>query len=123
MRITESWEEVVDMVEKMILYIFSRLPKECSHEIDIIKKAYPEAGSFKLPQNGAPRIKFAEGIQMLREAGHEASENEDIRYAIPPPDPFLFLLPPKTMKAINPFQTQTLTCPFSAPQTKKPSAA
>ena len=71
------------MVEKMILFIFSRLPKECSHEIEIIKKAYPEAGSFKLPENGAPRITFAEGIRMLREAGYEASENEDIRYATP----------------------------------------
>ena len=64
----------------MILHIFSRLPKLCQSEIEVIKRAYPEAGNFKLPEaQKTPRIKFADGVKMLREAGYEASENEDIR--------------------------------------------
>ena len=80
MRINETWEEVLDVVESMVLYIFGRLPEQCKREMEVIKRAYPEAGNFKLPTAGqVPRITFAEGVKMLREAGHEASETEDIR--------------------------------------------
>ena len=86
MRITSSWTEVLDMAEKMILYIFSRLPRQCKREMEVIQKAYPEAGNFKLPAaaDKVPRITFAEGVKMLREAGYEASETEDIRYVLLP---------------------------------------
>ena len=82
MRIIEDWEEVPDMVEKMISYIFSRLPEQCKPEMEVIKRAYPDAGNFKLPEGRAPRIKFADGVKLLKEAGYEASENEDIRYVL-----------------------------------------
>ena len=78
----EGWQQVVRMAEDMVLYIFRKLPEAAKAEIEEIRKHYPKAGDFKLPEGRPPRIKFSEGIAMLREAGHEAPEDEDIRYDI-----------------------------------------
>ena len=75
----EGWQQVVRMAEDMVLYIFRHLPEEAKSEIDEIRKHYPAAGDFKLPEGRPPRIKFSEGITLLREAGHEAKDDEDIR--------------------------------------------
>ena len=46
----------------------------------IIEQVYPGASNFRLPSGDkAIRITFAEGVQLLREAGIEAEEYADLR--------------------------------------------
>lgn len=78
----EGWQQVVRMAEDMVLYIFHRLPEEAKAEIEEIRKHYPKAGDFRLPEGRPPRIKFSEGIALLKEAGFEAPGDEDIRYIL-----------------------------------------
>ncbi|MCJ1309230.1 hypothetical protein MMC25_002887 [Agyrium rufum] len=77
MEIHESWNEVVDYAESLLLYIFKGLRERCAYHISVIQREYPDAGNFQIPEK-APRLRFAEGIKMLKDAGIEASEDEDI---------------------------------------------
>ena len=97
MEIHNEWEEVIDFAEDLLIYIFNGIRERCKHTMAVIQREYPDAGNFKIPEGRAPRIRFADGIKMLREAGIEASENEDIRYAPPLPPPFPILYPPPTL--------------------------
>jgi aspartyl-tRNA synthetase len=79
MRIRKDWTEVLDVAEGLVMHIFHGLNERCGKEMDVIKQLYPDAGNFLIPKGGAPRIRFADGIKMLREAGVEdAKEDEDI---------------------------------------------
>ena len=86
MAIENSWEEVLDVAEDVLIYIFKGLREreDSKYWMDVIQKTYPDAGNFKIPEGRAPRLKFSEGIKMLKEAGFDAPEDEDIRYANPP---------------------------------------
>ena len=78
MEILETWSEVINMAEALVSFIFNELRKRCARQMEIIKKLYPEAGDFLIPEGKAPRLRFADGIKMLNEAGIEASPDEDI---------------------------------------------
>ena len=78
MRIYKSWTEVVDVAEDLMLFIFRGLQERCERERRVVQHDYPEAGNFQLPEGKAPRLRFAEGIKMLNEAGIEVSAEEDI---------------------------------------------
>ena len=107
MEIQNTWEEVVDFAEDLLIFIFNGLRTGSKYWMDVIQREYPDAGNFKIPSGRAPRLRFSEGIKMLREAGIEASEDEDIKH-VPPPNP--------------PAQTPA-NAPPPAPRTKRPSAA
>jgi len=47
--------------------------------MEVIQREYPDAGNFQIPEGRAPRLRFADGIQMLKDAGIEASADEDIK--------------------------------------------
>lgn len=80
MRIYKDWQEVVTMAEDMVLYILQNLPARCKEDMEVIKRfSGDEVTEFKLPEGRPPRIKFSEGIQMLKEAGIDAPDDEDIR--------------------------------------------
>ena len=79
MEIQENWEEVIDMSEDLLIFIFNGLRERCKYWMGVIQREYPDAGNFQIPEGRAPRLKFSEGIQMLKEAGIEASADEDIR--------------------------------------------
>jgi len=79
MEIHRDWSEVLDVAEGVLMYIFKGLRERYKTEMDVIKREYPDAGNFKIPEGKAPRLTFSEGIKMLRDAGVEASEDEDIR--------------------------------------------
>jgi aspartyl-tRNA synthetase len=82
MPISKSWTEVLDVAEALVLYIFQGLNSSCKREMATIQTLYPHAGDFKIPSGPAPRIRFADGIKMLHEAGvTEASPDEDISTA------------------------------------------
>ena len=81
MEIERSWEEVVDLAEELLVFIFRGLRERCAYHMGVVQREYPDAGNFKIPEGKAPRLRFAEGIQMLKEAGIEASADEDITTA------------------------------------------
>jgi aspartyl/asparaginyl-tRNA synthetase len=78
MEILNNWEEVIDFAEGLIVFIFRGLQERCKYHMGVIQREYPDAGNFKIPDGKAPRIRFADGIAMLREAGIDASADEDI---------------------------------------------
>ncbi|MCJ1474556.1 hypothetical protein MMC13_003215 [Lambiella insularis] len=78
MEIYNTWEEVIDFAEDLLIFIFNGLRERCKYWMEVIQREYPEAGNFKIPEGRAPRIRFADGIKMLNESGVAASPDEDI---------------------------------------------
>ncbi|KAK8185086.1 aspartyl-tRNA synthetase-like protein [Phyllosticta capitalensis] len=83
MAFEEDYHEVVDLIVEMLLFIFKGLRERYSKETDIIRE-WASGGKntiedFKLPADGkVPIIPFKEGVKMLREAGEELGDYEDL---------------------------------------------
>ncbi|MCJ1390977.1 hypothetical protein MMC18_003838 [Xylographa bjoerkii] len=78
MEIHNTWEEIIDFAEDLLIFIFNGLRERCKYWMEVIQREYPDAGNFKIPEGRAPRIRFADGIKILNEAGIDASPDEDI---------------------------------------------
>lgn len=76
MAIREHYYEVLDVMSDLFISIFDGIADRFHHELQIISQQYP----FEPLQYLRPslRITFKEGIDMLREAGWDASYDEDI---------------------------------------------
>ncbi len=80
MTIKVHYHEVLDLLEELFVFIFNGLRERYAREIDIVRHQYP-VEPFKLPEDGKMvRLKFSEGIAMLREAGEQLDEFEDLRF-------------------------------------------
>ncbi|KAI9779817.1 MAG: hypothetical protein M1839_007130 [Geoglossum umbratile] len=78
MAFEEHYHEVLDVLEGLFVYIFNGLKERFGKEIDVIRKQYP-VDEFKIPKDGKVlRLTFAEGIKMLKEAGVDLSEYDDL---------------------------------------------
>ncbi|KAI1380009.1 aspartyl-tRNA synthetase [Hypoxylon crocopeplum] len=82
MEIEESYHEVIDMIEGVMLYIFKGIKERCKEQVDLIRAIYPSE-EFLLPEDGREvRLTFAEGQKLLREEGPEefrnVSDDEDM---------------------------------------------
>jgi len=77
MEIQEHYHEVMDFGENLLIFIFNELKKRYKYELSVIEREYPDAGNFKIPKK-ATRLTFAEGIAMLRDAGEEVDDYEDL---------------------------------------------
>ena len=78
MEITEDYHEVVNLMENLKLIIFNGLATKYGKETDLVRKTYA-VEPFKLPTGGTvPRLEFAEGIKMLREAGENIGDYDDL---------------------------------------------
>ncbi|KXJ93704.1 aspartyl-tRNA synthetase [Microdochium bolleyi] len=82
MEIEDSYTEVIDMIEGLMLHIFRGLEEQCKDEIELIRSVYPSE-PFMLPAPGKEvRLTFAEGQKLLREEGPEeyrnVSDDEDM---------------------------------------------
>jgi aspartyl/asparaginyl-tRNA synthetase len=75
MEIEDNYHEVIEMLENLMLFIFQGLNDRYSKETKLIGSVYP-VQPFKLPTK-APRLSFAEGIKMLREAGETIGDHDD----------------------------------------------
>lgn len=74
------YHEVLDLLEGLFVYIFNELKGRYAREIDIVRKQYP-VEDFKVPENGKMiRLAFSEGIAMLREAGEQLGDYDDLRF-------------------------------------------
>ncbi|KAG8752373.1 aspartate--tRNA ligase dps1 [Serendipita sp. 396] len=79
MAIDHHYHEVVTLLEDLLLFIFHGLNERFGGpggEIEWVRKQWPSE-PFVVPEK-AVRLRFSEGIQMLREAGREVEELEDL---------------------------------------------
>ncbi|KAG0669309.1 aspartate--tRNA ligase dps1 [Maudiozyma exigua] len=78
MTFEEHYHDVLDVLSELFVFIFGELKKRYSKEIDIVRKQYP-IEDFKLPKDGKMiKLTYKEGIEMLREAGVEVGDYEDL---------------------------------------------
>lgn len=78
MTFEEHYHEVLDMLSELCLFLFTELKARYGKEIDIVRKQYP-VEDFKLPADGkVVKITFKEGVAMLRAAGKEIDDFEDL---------------------------------------------
>ena len=83
MAIEEHYHEVVDVLDSVFLAIFKGLKENYSNEVETIRKQFPCDEFTYLDET--LKLRFAEGIQMLREAGAknldgtELSDTDDLR--------------------------------------------
>ena len=76
------YHEVLDLLEGLFVFIFNGLKERYAKEIDIVRKQYP-VEEFKVPENGKMvRLTFGEGISLLRRAGAELGDYDDLRWAL-----------------------------------------
>ncbi|KAK9468359.1 aspartyl-tRNA synthetase [Lipomyces arxii] len=79
MAIEEHYDETIDVLFGLFSYIFKGLRERFGKEIDLVRRQYP-VEEFKFPDQ-LVRIPFKEGIAMLREAGRDLPEYEDLSTA------------------------------------------
>jgi len=78
MAFEEHYHEVVEVLEGLFVYIFAGLQERFSKEIAIVRAQYP-VEEFKVPKDGRVlRLTFKQGIEMLRNAGHDVPDLEDL---------------------------------------------
>lgn len=72
----EHYHEVLDVLDEMFMYIFDGLAERYQTEMSVIKRQFPfEPLVYTKP---TLRLKYPEAIAMLREAGVEKGETDDI---------------------------------------------
>ena len=81
MAIHESYEEVVDTLDSLLLHIFSGLQQKYSKEIAVINKQFPAEPFLWLEKT--LRLKWADGIALLREAKVDIGDFDDLTYVWP----------------------------------------
>ena len=82
MVIRNHYHEVLGFGESLMIFIIRSLQErpEFQRLTKVVDQVYPGAGNFKLPPGDkAVRITFAEGVKMLKEAGIETGEFDDLR--------------------------------------------
>ena len=111
MVIRNHYHEVLEFSESLMIFIIRSLQErpEFQRLTKIVNQVYHGAGNFKLPPGDkAVRITFAEGVKMLKEAGIETGDCEDLRYT-------------SVLRFLANFLPYLTNHP-TAPPTKKPSA-
>ncbi|KAH3901658.1 probable Aspartate--tRNA ligase, cytoplasmic [Saccharomycodes ludwigii] len=69
MAIEEHYDEVIDTLMELFVFIFSNLKTRYASEIELVRKQYPME-DFKLPKDGKMvRLHYKEAIRLLREEG------------------------------------------------------
>lgn len=79
MAFEEHYDEVVDLLAEMFVFIFGQLKARYADDIAIIRKQYP-VEEFKLPADGKMvKLHYHDGIEMLRQNGYpDIDEYEDL---------------------------------------------
>jgi len=78
MAFEEHYDEVLDVLAELFVFIFSELKARYGKEIATVRKQFP-VEEFKVPADGKMvKIHFKEGVEMLRAAGKEIDDFEDL---------------------------------------------
>jgi len=76
MAFKEHYHEVEDFIGELFIHIFDGLKEKFAKELEIISQQYPfEPLQYQKP---SLRLKFSEGIALLRESGEKVEELEDL---------------------------------------------
>lgn len=77
MAFEEHYDEVVDLLGEMFIYIFSQLKTRYADDVAVVRKQYP-VEEFLLPADGKMvRLHYKKGIEMLRNAGYKDINDYD----------------------------------------------
>ncbi|CAA7015215.1 unnamed protein product [Microthlaspi erraticum] len=76
MEIQSHYSEIMDIVDELFVSIFTRVNDRCEKELAAVGKQFPFAPLKFLPKT--LRLTFAEGIQMLKDAGVEVDPLGDL---------------------------------------------
>lgn len=76
MAFQNHYHEVVDLLNQLFMFIFRELPKRYATEIETVRRQFP-TDEFLVPDEPL-RLDFKEGIQMLRDAGYEVNDLDDL---------------------------------------------
>lgn len=68
-------EENMQIQEELIVYIVERVLEECKEELDVLERDVSKLEAVKGP---FPRIEHKEAVQMLRDAGSEIGDDDDL---------------------------------------------
>ncbi|ODV79431.1 aspartyl-tRNA synthetase [Suhomyces tanzawaensis NRRL Y-17324] len=77
MAFEEHYDEVLEVLADLFVFIFSELKKRFAKEIAVVRKQFP-VEEFKVPEGKMVKLHFKEGIQMLRDAGKELGDFDDL---------------------------------------------
>jgi nondiscriminating aspartyl-tRNA synthetase len=74
------YHEVLGLAEDLIIYTVKGLLERYKSEIAIVHEFFPKAGDFRIPTDGkALRLKYLQGVQILKDAGVDTSEQESFK--------------------------------------------
>ncbi|CAA7059377.1 unnamed protein product [Microthlaspi erraticum] len=76
MEIRNHYSEIMDLVGDLFPFIFRKIEERCPKELEAVRKQYPFQSLKFLPET--LRLTFAQGIQMLKEAGVEVDPLGDL---------------------------------------------
>lgn len=71
------YHEVLELIGEMFVFLFDQLKQRYSNEINVVRQQYPFEDLQYLPKTLV--LQFSEGIKLLREAGIEVGDYDDLR--------------------------------------------
>lgn len=78
MAFEQHYDEVLEVLEELFVFIFTELKTRFNKEIAAVRRQFP-VEEFKIPKDGKMvKLHFKEGIAMLREAGKDVDDFEDL---------------------------------------------
>jgi len=80
MRIGKHYHEVLKMIDRLMVYIFENLKKQCAREIEIVREQYPSEDIAYFTDKPNLIMDYKTGIDMLREDGVKNEEGNLFGY-------------------------------------------
>ncbi|PWN20410.1 aspartyl-tRNA synthetase [Microstroma glucosiphilum] len=74
--IEEHYHEVLELLGNLFSFLFQELPKRYAREIAIVRKQFPSE-DFLVPDQ-VVKLEFPQAVKMLREAGQEMGDYDDL---------------------------------------------
>ncbi|KIW99715.1 aspartate-tRNA(Asn) ligase [Rhinocladiella mackenziei CBS 650.93] len=71
------YHEVLEFAEKLIVFIVQQLQARYKNEIAVVQRYFPRAGDFRIKDGKALRLKYFDGIKILRDAGVDTTEQDN----------------------------------------------
>eukprot|EP00297_Palpitomonas_bilix_P003433 CAMPEP_0113914360 /NCGR_PEP_ID=MMETSP0780_2-20120614/30319_1 /TAXON_ID=652834 /ORGANISM="Palpitomonas bilix" /LENGTH=559 /DNA_ID=CAMNT_0000912181 /DNA_START=28 /DNA_END=1707 /DNA_ORIENTATION=- /assembly_acc=CAM_ASM_000599 len=79
MTIKEHYFEVLDVLEDTLIHVFHSIVTNFAEDLKVISQQFPfKPFDYDLPPKRNPRVTYPEGIAMLREAGVEIGDYDDL---------------------------------------------
>lgn len=78
MEIKHHYNEILDLLDEMFVYIFEQIKEKFKHELEIINQQYPFEPLVYETKKKNLRLTYPEAMQLLREDGLNISDTEDI---------------------------------------------